>query len=179
MKENESLVEKAWEFAREKHKLQVRKDAAGSPYITHLKRVEEVLRDIAGVSDETILAAAILHDTIEDTDATFEELVELFGQKVADIVQEVTDDKNLPKKERKDKQIEKAPRLSLEACLIKLADKISNVEDVLFNPPPHWSLERRKEYVRWASEVVNQLPHKPGPLSLKFQELVSQANAEL
>jgi guanosine-3',5'-bis(diphosphate) 3'-pyrophosphohydrolase len=150
-------VLKALVFAAHKHRDQRRKDARASPYINHPIALADVLRNEGGIADPTVICAALLHDTIEDTQTTSEELERAFGKRVRDIVLEVTDDKRLPKKERKRLQIEHAPHLSRPAKLVKLADKICNLRDVAENPPADWDLARRQEYFDWAREVVQGL----------------------
>ncbi|MEO8436483.1 MAG: HD domain-containing protein [Pyrinomonadaceae bacterium] len=144
----------ALHFAANKHRDQRRKDVEASPYINHPIEVTELLARVGGVTDVTILQGAILHDTIEDTQTTPEELQEAFGPAVRNLVQEVTDDKQLLKAERKRLQIEHAPHLSDGAKQIKIADKISNVLGVTQAPPADWSLERRQEYLDWTEKVV-------------------------
>jgi guanosine-3',5'-bis(diphosphate) 3'-pyrophosphohydrolase len=145
-------------FAAAKHRNQRRKDAEASPYINHPLQLAHVLATEGGVSDLKTLMAAVLHDTVEDTETTYDELVDRFGQKVADVVMEVTDDKNLPKAERKRRQVEHAPHMSRRAALVKLADKTCNLRDVAHNPPAGWPLKRKREYFDWAKEVVDGLP---------------------
>lgn len=144
-------------FAAHKHRDQRRKDAAASPYINHPIALADVLANEGGVDDERVLVAAILHDTIEDTETTEQELIREFGQEVAGIVLEVTDDKSLPKAERKRLQIVHATSISRGAKLVKLADKICNLRDVAQSPPADWSLKRRQEYFDWARAVVDQV----------------------
>lgn len=141
-------------FAAEKHRHQRRKDADASPYINHPIALASVLAVEGGVSDPTVLCAAVLHDTIEDTETTVEELESLFGPEVASVVVEVTDDKALEKHVRKQRQIEHAPHLSTQAKLVKLADKICNLRDILASPPANWSAERKQAYFDWAAQVV-------------------------
>ncbi len=116
----------ALDFAAQRHSTQRRKDPAETPYINHVIEVATILAR-NGVTDRTALLAAILHDTIEDTNTTADELAELFGPEVRDVVLEVTDDKSLPKKVRKELQVAHAPTLSRAARLVKLGDKISNI----------------------------------------------------
>ena len=141
-------------FAAEKHRDQRRKDTGTSPYIVHPVEVANALAGVGGVTDPDILVAALLHDTIEDTATTPAELEETFGPTVRRLVEEVSDDKTLPKANRKLQQIEHAAHLSHNAKLIKLADKICNVRDVVHNPPTAWSLERRREYLTWTGKVM-------------------------
>ena len=144
-------------FAAHKHRDQRRKDANSSPYINHPVALVNVLANEAGIDDERVLIAAILHDTIEDTETTEQELVRLFGQEIAAIVVEVTDDKALPKAERKQLQIDHASHISRRAKLVKLADKICNLRDIISSPPSDWSAERKREYFDWAKSVIDAL----------------------
>ncbi|MDH3251810.1 MAG: HD domain-containing protein [Ignavibacteria bacterium] len=146
---------KAVHFAAEKHREQRRKDRAASPYINHPIEVAHLLATLAGVTDSDTLIAAILHDTIEDTETTAEELEQEFGGRVRSLVEEMTDDKTLPKELRKQLQVENAPGISEAAKCIRLADKICNVRDVTDAPPEHWSIERRRGYLDWTEEVVS------------------------
>ena len=145
---------KAVAFAADKHRNQRRKDAEASPYINHPIALANVLANEGGVEDVTVLCAAVLHDTIEDTETTSEELQAIFGPKVASVVMEVTDDKSLEKSLRKQRQVEHAPHISKEAKLVKLADKISNLRDIIASPPADWSAERKQAYFEWAAKVV-------------------------
>jgi guanosine-3',5'-bis(diphosphate) 3'-pyrophosphohydrolase len=164
----------ALDFAAEKHKTQRRKDPAQTPYINHVIEVAAILaRD--GVTDRTALLAAILHDTIEDTDTTPEELAERFGSEVRDVVLEVTDDKSLPKAERKRLQVEHAPRLSHAARLVKLGDKISNLRYVAHHPPESWSVERRREYLGWTEQVIAGLRGAYAALEARYDEALAEA----
>jgi len=147
----------ALSFAATKHRNQRRKDVEASPYINHPIALAQVLSVEAGVRDADVLIAAILHDTLEDTQTTKRELEREFGRKIAGIVGEVTDDKSLDKAVRKHLQIEHAPHLSRAAKLVKLADKICNLRDVVSNPPAGWPLSRRREYFDWAKAVVDGL----------------------
>ena len=169
---------KAASYAAKKHRSQKRKGDDGEPYINHPLEVANLLANIGEVTDHDILTAAILHDTVEDTDATGEEITELFGATVAGYVMEVTDDKSLPKRERKQKQIEHAPHLSTGAKQIKLADKISNITDVTNNPPHDWSLKTRIEYVQWGEKVVAGLRGVNKDLEDYFDEIVGKAHAK-
>ena len=152
-----SYVLDALSFAAEKHRMQRRKDVEESPYINHPIALARVLCNEGGIAETKVLSAALLHDTIEDTNTTVDELRGRFGEAVARIVVEVTDDKVLEKQTRKALQVEHAPLLSREAKLVKLADKICNLRDVALTPPSDWSLERRQEYFDWAKQVVDGL----------------------
>ena len=157
-----ALLLKALAFAAHKHRDQRRKDAEASPYINHPIALADVLVNEGGVADTEVLSAALLHDTVEDTDTTPEELERVFGRRIARIVAEVTDDKNLPKAERKRLQVEHAATISAEAKLVKLADKICNLRDVAERPPAGWDLRRRREYFEWAKQVIDGLRGTPG-----------------
>src|ERR1044072_2954772 len=147
------LLEAA-KFAAERHTKQRRKGADESPYVNHVIEVAEMLCRVGGVDNVDILAAALLHDTVEDTGTKPAELEERFGPRVRAIVEEVTDDKSLPKSRRKELQVAHAPHLLREAKLVKLGDKTANVREVAAAPPPDWSQERRVEYLAWAESVV-------------------------
>jgi GTP diphosphokinase / guanosine-3',5'-bis(diphosphate) 3'-diphosphatase len=152
-----ALLFRALAFAAHKHRDQRRKDAEASPYINHPIALAEVLAGEGGVTDVEVLAAALLHDTIEDTDTTAGELEAQFGKRITGMVVEVTDDESLPKAEKKRLQIEHAPGLSPGAKLVKLADKICNLRDVADRPPAKWELQRRQEYFEWAKRVIDGL----------------------
>jgi len=169
---------KAVAFAAEKHRNQRRKDADASPYINHPIALANVLANEGGVSDETVLCAAVLHDTIEDTETTENELTTTFGSHVSSVVLEVTDDKSLEKHVRKQRQIEHAPHISTEAKLVKLADKICNLRDILASPPANWSTERKQAYFDWASKVVAGVRGVHPNLEAVFDGLVAR-HAEL
>ncbi len=149
-----ALLLKAAAFAADKHREQRRKGVDASPYINHPLEVAAMLANIGAVTDVATLVAAILHDTIEDTSTTGQELEALFGRQVRMLVEEVTDDKRLGKAERKRLQVDHAPTLSAAAKVIKLGDKISNVAEVTRNPPAGWPMSRRLEYLEWAERVV-------------------------
>lgn len=149
-----ALILKAAAFAAERHRKQRRKDLHATPYINHPLALASTLTVEAGVTDAEVIAAALLHDTLEDTETTAAELREAFGERVAAIVQEVTDDPDLDNDDRKQRQIDHAPHLSPGAKLVKLADKISNLRDVAERPPHAWGLARKREYFDWTARVV-------------------------
>lgn len=157
-------------FAAERHRNQRRKDAEASPYINHPIALAHLLATTGGIADLDVLRAAILHDTVEDTETTEAELRERFGEAVASIVMEVTDDKALPKQRRKELQVEHAPHKSHGAALVKLADKTCNLRDIAAAPPADWSLARRQEYFDWAKRVVDGLPKVNAWLLAAFQD---------
>ena len=152
-----AIVLEALAFAAHKHRDQRRKDAAASPYINHPIALANVLVREGAVSEPEVVAAALLHDTLEDTQTSPGELRTAFGERVPRVVEEVTDDKSLPKAERKRLQIEHAAAISRAAKLVKLADKICNLRDMADHPPASWDLVRRREYFDWAKAVIDRL----------------------
>lgn len=168
---------KALAFAADKHRGQKRKGVDASPYINHPIALADVLVNEGGVTDLTVLCAAILHDTVEDTQTTPQELAERFGEQVAGIVMEVTDDKSLDKAERKRLQIEHAPHLSHEARLVKLADKICNLRDILASPPAGWPTARKQEYFDWAAGVVAGMRGAHPGLEARFDAVLARRDA--
>ena len=144
----------AADYAARQHIAQRRKGEAAEPYINHLTEVTSLLAEATDGNDVVLLMGGLLHDTLEDTDATYEDLLERFGPEVATLVAEVTDDKSLPKEERKRLQIEKTPAKSRRAKLLKLADKTSNLRSLVRSPPSGWAVERLRDYVVWAEAVV-------------------------
>lgn len=157
MQSRHALLLKAIAFAAEKHRHQRRKDPEASPYINHPIDLANVLVQEGRVMDTTVLIAAVLHDTLEDTETTPDELAMVFGGEIRDIVMEVTDNKTLKKRKRKELQIKHGPHLSHKARLVKLADKICNLRDVAVNPPARWPLKRQIEYFDWAKSVIDGL----------------------
>jgi guanosine-3',5'-bis(diphosphate) 3'-pyrophosphohydrolase len=168
---------KAVDFAAGKHRFQRRKDEDASPYINHPIAVANVLATKAGISDPVTLCAAVLHDTIEDTETTAGELEETFGAQITQVVLEVTDDKSLPKEVRKQLQIEHAPQLSGQAKTVKLADKICNLRDTLKQPPVGWSLSRCREYFEWAKNVIDGLRGTNPALETIFDQIYARGIA--
>jgi GTP diphosphokinase / guanosine-3',5'-bis(diphosphate) 3'-diphosphatase len=164
-----ALIE-AIAFAAHKHRDQRRKDVNATPYINHPLSLAHVLAVEAGVTDLPTIIAAILHDTIEDTETTHDELARHFGATVADVVAEVTDDKRLPKEMRKQLQVEHAHDMSFRAKRVKLADKTCNLRDVAVNPPAGWELSRRVEYFDWAKRVVDNLRGVDATLEALFDQ---------
>lgn len=147
-------VFQALAFAAHKHRDQRRKDESASPYINHPIALADILVNEGGIIDHVVLCAAILHDTIEDTETSYEELVGVFGREIADVVAEVTDNKSLDAAVRKLSEIEHAAHASPRAKLVKLADKTCNLRDLSATPPPEWSDDRRAAYLDWARKVV-------------------------
>ena len=168
--EDLSLIFRALEFAAARHRDQTRKDAEKTPYINHPIDLAKLLVDEAGVTDPIVIAAAILHDTVEDTETRIEEIAQHFGPDIAQIVAEVTDDKSLLKEERKRLQVERAAHCSPGARLVKLADKICNLRDMAERPPANWSEARKLEYFDWALSVIDQLRGTHAALETLFDE---------
>jgi len=166
------LLLNAIHFSANKHRDQRRKDQAHSPYINHPIQVSQMLWQIGGVRDPTTLISAVLHDTLEDTATSPEEIAEMFGVEVLAVVREVSDDKSLPKSVRKRLQIEHAPHISSRAKLIKLADKICNLDDLLESPPRSWTFIRRQRYLLWTEQVVNGLRGTNAALEHQYDELL-------
>ena len=164
------LILEAAAFAADKHRRQRRKDAEASPYINHPLALADILAREGSISDARVIAAALLHDTVEDTETSIAELESRFGEDVAAIVAEVTDDKSLPKDERKRLQVVKARSKSREAKLVKLADKIANLRDLHSAPPAAWSEERREDYFFWAKDVVAGLRGASPELEALFDQ---------
>lgn len=169
------LILKAADYAARQHRDQRRKDAEASPYINHPIAVARILSE-AGIDDPVVLAAAILHDTIEDTTTTPDDLRQRFDDRIASIVVQVTDDKSLEKARRKELQVEHAPHLSEAAALVKFADKIANLTDILESPPP-WTPERKAAYFAWARTVVVRLPVQHARLRERFDALQARGPA--
>jgi len=160
-------VLKAAAFAAEKHRNGRRKDVDASPYINHPIQLAYILVQ-ADIEDPVVLAAALLHDTLEDTNTTHDEIEIVFGHEIANIVSECSDDKSLDKLARKQAQVDHAATISHKAKLVKLADKIANVSDIDGAPPAGWSLERKREYFDWSKKVVDQLRGTHAVLEARF-----------
>ena len=169
----------ALHFSATKHRDQRRKDKEASPYINHPIRVAQLLASEGGVTDLVTLQAALLHDTVEDTDTTPEEIERHFGPEVRRVVEEVTDDKDLPKAERKQKQVEHAPHLSPQAKQLKIADKTANAQNITTSPPDDWSLERKREYLDWADRVVAGCRGCNPALEAVYDKVVAQGRQAL
>ena len=174
-----ALIIQALEFSATKHKDQRRKDVDASPYINHPIALAKTLCVDGGVTDVNVICGALLHDTIEDTKTTAEELTAIFGEAITKIVQEVTDDKTLTPEVRKLLQIEHAAHASHQAQLIKLADKICNLHDIHHCPPTDWSITRKQEYFDWAKKVVDKIRDASPELSLIFDELYAQKGVKM
>jgi HD domain len=147
----------AYAFAAEQHRDQRRKGDAAEPYINHVIEVAQLAAEATGGRDIDLVIAAVLHDVVEDTPASFADLESRFGSDVAGLVRECTDDASLPKAERKRLQVVSAPGKSARAKIIKLADKTSNLRALVESPPSAWPVDRRLGYVAWARDVAGGL----------------------
>jgi len=169
------LVLRAADAAARWHSHQRRKGAAGEPYINHLLEVAMLVAEATEGRDPELVMAALLHDAIEDQEVPRARIAEAFGEEVAAIVEEVTDDKSLEKSERKRLQVESAPKKSVRAKMLKLADKTSNLRAIAASPPAGWSVERRLDYVRWGRDVVAGLKGVSPWLEEKFERAAEEA----
>ena len=174
-----TLLLAALNFAAVKHRKGRRKDSEASPYLNHPIAVAQMLWQIGEVRDMATIVGALLHDTLEDTETTPSEIHDLCGAEILALVQEVTDDKNLPKLERKRLQIEHAPHKSLQAKQLKLADKICNVSDITHFPPKDWSLQRCQEYLDWTEQVVAGLRGTNPALEAHYDTVLAEAKNAL
>lgn len=166
-----TLVVRAFHFAATKHRLQKRKDALHTPFINHLIDVAQLLVCEGEVRDPVVIAAAVLHDVLEDTNTSPAELREEFGPRLASIVEEVSDYMWVSQRLRRRLQTNRASRSSSQAKLVKLADKICNLRDILRSPPAGWRVERKREYFDWAKSVVDGLRGTSPPLERRFDRL--------
>lgn len=173
------LISRAAVFAARQHAGQRRKGKAREPYLNHLAEVASILAEVTDGTDAVLVAAGWLHDTVEDTDAERDDLVREFGEDVAALVAEVTDDKSLPKAERKRLQVANASRKSARAKLLKIADKISNLRSLMFSPPDHWERERLLEYLTWAEAVVAGCRGLNPKLDALFDTTLAQARGSV
>ena len=155
------LITHALRFAAERHSSQRRKGQAKEPYVNHLAEVSELVADATEGKDVNLIAAALLHDTIEDTETSSDELVATFNNDIAQLVADVTDDKSLPKQDRKNLQVVNAPGQNMRAKLLKLADKTSNLRSLANSPPENWNTERKQTYIDWAVKVAAGLRSEP------------------
>lgn len=171
------ILLKALSFAAHKHKDQRRRDVDASPYINHPISLADILCNEAHITDIETICGALLHDTVEDTQTTDAELEQVFGKAIRDIVMDVTDEEGLSRTARKQAQIDNAASISDKAKLIKLADKISNLRDVINNPPADWTLVRRQEYFDWARRVIDQVRGVHPGLEALFDDVYSHKPA--
>ncbi len=170
-------VVRAADYAARQHIGQRRKGERAEPYINHLTEVAALLAEATQGDDHVLVMGGLLHDTLEDTDTTFEDLAGRFGDDVAALVAEVTDDKSLPKAERKRLQVETTAHKSRRAKLLKIADKTSNLRGLVASPPAGWTEARLRDYVRWAAEVVRSCRGLNGKLEAAFDTAYDEARA--
>ena len=163
-------LSRALDYAAQKHSAQRRKGVAQEPYINHLSEVALLLAEATDGCDTNLIIAGLLHDCIEDQRVTHDELVAQFGDDIAALVRECTDDKSLPKAERKRLQVLSAPHKSARARMLKIADKTANLRSVRLSPPSHWDEKRRHDYFAWAREVVEACGEVSPYLLEKFEE---------
>lgn len=173
------LVARASDYAARKHALDRRKGAAAEPYINHLAEVALLVAEATRGQDAELIAAAYLHDTLEDTDATFEELAALFGRDVAVTVRDVTNDPDVPSHEKKHWQARMIASKGAAARRIKIADQTSNVLGIIHSPPMDWNEERRRTYVRGAALVVSAAAGTDDFLEARFAEAYREAETML
>ncbi|WP_346293451.1 HD domain-containing protein [Sphaerothrix gracilis] len=174
-----SSILQAAEFAARRHRDQRRKDPEQTPYINHPLALAQLLWCQAQIFDPVVIVAALLHDTVEDTETTLSEIEQLFGPLVRQTVAEVTDDKSLPKAVRKQQQIDHAAAISDRGKLVKLADKIANIRDLATSPPPDWSRDRQLAYFDWAKQVVDQLRGTHLPLEQLFDHWYERGRQQM
>ena len=169
---NLPLLFKTLNYAAEQHNAQRRKGMESVPYINHPIKVTNIISQFIPDASDELICASILHDVVEDTDATIDDIKNKFGDVIASIVQEVTDDKSLSKVESRRKQIENAPKLSYNAKIIRVCDKISNVRDICGENIPDWDYKTKIEYLNWAEQVVYALDKFHEELQFAFKDEV-------
>ena len=170
MSDTALLLTRVFQFAALAHTDQRRKGRRLEPYINHPAEVASLIAEATGGSDANLLAAALLHDVVEDTEYDADDIRQRFGDDVAELVAAVTDDKGLAKDERKRRQIEKAPKLSDRAKLLKIADKTSNLRSIVKSTPDGWTAERCRDYFAWAKAVADQCRGINAALEAAFDE---------
>ncbi|KAI6203563.1 hypothetical protein M3Y94_00571700 [Aphelenchoides besseyi] len=169
-----ALVLKAADFAARRHRQQKRKDLKQTPYINHPVGVAHILTDIGDVKDTVTLVAALLHDTVEDTKTTIEEIEWEFGTEVRSIVAELTEDKTLPREQRKKIAVDKADQLSSKARVIQLADKLYNLRDLERAIPIGWSKGHVREYVDWSRELVQKIRNTNEAIEAELDDTINR-----
>ena len=173
------MVSEAALFAAQRHSGTARKGRGNEPYVNHLAEVANLVSEASGGADAELVAAGWLHDTIEDTETTREELAERFSVRVAALVVEVSDDMGLPEGERRRLQIVAAPHKSPDAKLIKIADKISNIRGRIAPDPSEGERADLADYVGWAEQVVSGCRGGNAWLDRTFDETVTKARSTL
>ncbi len=173
------LITHALRFAAERHSGQRRKGQAKEPYVNHLAEVAELVANATGGRDANLIAAALLHDTIEDTETSSDELVATFNNEIAQLVADVTDDKSLPKQDRKHLQVVNSKAQNMRVKLLKLADKTSNLRSLANSPPENWNTEQKQAYIDWAIKVAAGLKGVNPWLEERFDEALRRAQQAL
>ena len=173
------LITHALRFAAERHSSQRRKGQAKEPYVNHLAEVSELVADATEGKDVNLIAAALLHDTIEDTETSSDELVATFNNDIAQLVADVTDDKSLPKQDRKNLQVVNSRAQNMRVKLLKLADKTSNLRSLANSPPENWNTEQKQAYIDWTIKVAAGLKGVNPWLEERFDEALRRAQQAL
>lgn len=168
-------VLKAADAAARWHVHQRRKGAAQEPYVNHLLEVAMLVAEATDGKDPNLVIAALLHDAMEDQEVPRAIIADTFGEDVAALVAEVTDDKGLAKQDRKRAQVEHSAKKSQRAKILKLADKTSNLRTIAASAPPDWSVKRRLEYVAWAGDVAKGLRGASAWLEQEFEQAAKEA----
>ena len=177
MGQNVTFVMQAAHFAAERHTGARRKGQRAAPYVNHVIEVAELVAAATGGTDPVLVAAALLHDVVEDGYGTFEEIEALFGAEVAAVCREVTDDNTLPAAERRRLQAEGVAACSPRARTLRLADKVSNLRSLVSDPPANWSPQRRAEYRRFTEAVAAGCRGANARLEAQFEEALAAAEA--
>jgi guanosine-3',5'-bis(diphosphate) 3'-pyrophosphohydrolase len=176
--EDISLILKATRFAAYKHRNQRRSDKSASPYLNHPIAVADALWSVGGIHDINTIASAILHDTVEHTKTSLEELEAEFGKPIASIVREVTDEKRLWKQARRGQGGRQVESISMSARQIIIAEKISNIETIINSPPANWSHDKLREYIAWMEEVITAFRGTDEKLEQHFDQLCIKARRQ-
>jgi (p)ppGpp synthase/HD superfamily hydrolase len=158
-------------FAAQRHAGQRRKGKSDEPYVNHLLEVARLLAELPTELDCDVVIAGLLHDCMEDAGVTSDEIAAQFGERVASLVQEVTDDKTLDRQVRKELQVRNAASKSRGAQNLSTADKISNLRSTLADPPSTWSPDQQWKYAEWAKDIVGRFTEVDPALKLEFERV--------
>ncbi len=170
--EDAGVVFDALIFGAEKHKAQVRSNLKKTPYIIHPIEVADFVMRIGKVYDKNVLSAALLHDVMDETGTTYEEIENRYGKIVSQYVQEMTVKKELTLKEQKKYQIIQAFHQTPSVAVIKLSDKLSNLKTLAQTPPASWSRDRIDQYFQWAQSVIENLPEANSFLKQAVKDVI-------
>lgn len=166
------LYARALEFAAQAHAEQ--KTPKGQPYVVHLASVcMEGIRGLyaePGRDGDLLVACALLHDTLEDTETKEDEVAQAFGPRVAAGVRALTKNDGLPKEARMADSLARIRLQPVEVAMVKLADRITN----LAPPPAHWTPEKIQKYRAEGEEILNALGQASAFLSARFRERLSR-----